>query len=1158
MKKSVGILRSIVLLVLVELVSLNSSKGQSQYDFDKLSIDDGLTSSSANSILQDKNGFIWIGTWNGLNRYDGKEVITYQPVFRDSSSLSNREITTLCEASDGIIWIGTSFGLSSLNPKTNIFTHYDFDYNVTAIFEDSEKKIWVGTSNSGLRLIDPQSGENTQYLDTESINHIYEDSRHEFWIATNYGLLNFNRQSKRFQRYLKNPRSHPRFINSYPYVEDIAESSDGFLWVASNNQGIFRLEIPMNRENLIVTDFTPTEGVRNVYALSANNIEFDQKGNLWIGTWGNGVYMYDARELNKKNGPRNVHVYRNSITDPFSLGGNDNISTIYADKQGQLWIASSVINITNINANGISRYNTQTFNNGILENTWVNCISSNKQGELWVGTQDGILIYDHKLQGYQKKSFVPNNLLNKSNERYPGSIKSILFDDDGNLWIGSDNAGVIFHPKQPNNEYSRNSTITLNQNTLPSIHTNDINQIIESKHLRNTVWIASNNNGLLKCERVNNHFNLQQFSSGNTKHSLSHYTIRAIAEDGEGRIWIGTQNGLNCLDPKTNTVQQFYYSENDINSINNNIINVIYVDSNDDIWIGSNSGINKVIFGTDSLNYKNIDFKSFSQNKFLNSEIIQNIVEDDHKNIWLGVYNGIVKFNIEQETVEEEVFVKEYSRVKIGRLSSCKQDDGSFLFGGGNGFLTFHPDNIGSKTDAPKVQLTNLMIFNKPVGIGDTIDHKILLKQSITYTDTLALSYKHKVVTLFFSIMDFNAPDKTEFAYYLDGFDKDWNFVKSRNSATYTDIPPGKYTFKVKGANSSGIWTAEPRELLIIISPPWWRTTIAYAALLILVIFTLFIIERRFILKLKERNALLVEKVKLEKEYELNDLKLHFFTNITHELRTPLTLILGPVEELAENKAAFGKHARNIELIEKNAKRLLRLINQLMEFRKVEKGKMNLEVQQIDIISVLVDVFDSFKGLANTKNIQFNLNHTDKSIWAEIDRDKFDKILFNLLSNAFKFTEVGGQVEINCGITNHDQCFFIEIKDTGIGIAEDMHEKIFERFYQINQRNTLSTGGIGLYLTKAFVDLHQGTINLLSEPGNGSCFRIEIPIKSALIQTSSNEFSEYEESRVFNEEITNHGQNEFQPAESVKENKSYILLAEDDLEMNEFLQTISL
>ncbi|MFA9391996.1 MAG: two-component regulator propeller domain-containing protein [Prolixibacteraceae bacterium] len=1147
-----------IYLILLFIVNFQLT-AQRKLDFEKLTMDNGLSSSSANAIIQDRNGFIWIGTWNGLNRYDGKEVKIYQPIFRDSSSLLNREITALLEDNDGIIWIGTSLGLSSLDPITDHFVHYNFNYLVTAIYQDNEKQLWIGTEQNGLFHFNERTQEFDHFLDNETIYVFLEDSRKEFWIGTNNGLINFNRQSKRYQRYLKNPRNRSGFNEQYPVVEDMKESKDGYLWVACSNEGVFRLKFPVDMEKVKVTDYTPRESAGKRNHLLPNHLEFDCKGNLWVGTWGNGVYMYNESDLQTEHWLGQTTNYRYSITNPYSLGGDDYIKEIYADKHGQVWIATSIISINNIIANGITRYNTQSFDDNLLKNSRISTLAHQRDGELWAGTNDGILCYEYQNQVYRLKKSYTNQQLNRSTDRVPEGINSILFDANENLWMGTLNAGLLFHPKQSDGNYHSDRVISLNASTSPTIFTNSVNQVAASKLIANAAWLATNQ-GLIFCRYNGKGLEVKRILSLNENNKLSHQMIRTVAEDENGLVWIGTQNGLDCYDPTANTIENFQYSLTNLNSINNNIINTIYVDGDNKVWVGTNSGINKAVIKTDSLNNRSISFKAFNENSYLNSEIILNIVEDDQKKLWLGVYNGIIKFDLESEKVENELFVKEYRRVSIERLSCCKQIDGSFIFGGGNGFLSFHPKEIGVTNDIPEVQLTNLMIFNKTVSIGDTINKQLVLNKSITYTDTIVLNHKQKVFSLFFSVMDFSAPEECEFAYILEGFDEDWNYVNARRSATYTDIPPGTYTFKVKGCNSSGVWNNVPRSLKIIISPPWWKTIWAYLVYVVIILGLLYFFKEYSIVEATEKGRLIIEHMKVEEEHRMNELKSQFFTDVTHEFRTPLTLILGPAKELMNNSKLDAYSSKQADLIKRNAHKLLQLVNQLMEFRKVEKGKMELMPIESDIIVLTEGLYESFKPMAESKAIDFKIICKQAEIRISVDQEKYEKIIYNLVSNAFKYTEDGGQITVRVDVeegTHENKVLIIQVSDTGIGIADEHKSRIFERFFQANQKRTQSTGGIGLYLTKALVELHGGTIEFESELGKGSLFKVRLPdnnenYRSSISFPTSNEETESldKANQEVDSEVSSDGM-----IKNADANAPCILIAEDDIDLNDFLVT---
>ncbi len=1160
--------RLILCLLVMFIWTMVSS--QNRLDFDVLSIDDGFSSSRANTIIQDRAGFIWVGTWNGLNRYDGYECVVHQPFVRDTNSLSNREVTSLFENKEGFIWIGTTFGLNRLNPMTNEIRVYPFNTRITSVYEDRKGNLWVGTEGDGLYRVDQVSGTKEQYLDKEIINAILEDSRNEFWLATNNGLLNLDRETQSYKRYFRRDQGSSDQVTEHQAVNCIVESEDGTLWAGLFSVGLVRIISNNDKDNLKFEFYSGNGHAREDGPQRITELAFDPIGNLWIGTWGNGLYLLEKGELLKLPDQVTFQRYIVDVNDPFSIEGNNHISSLFVDRKGTLWAGSSVINVANIANMGIERVNTRYIDDGQIVNHWIRSIGTDRFGNVWLGSSDGLMVFDKA-----NREIVSAKTFQKMLSAFLGtttaspSLVGVIPSFGGYTWVASEEYGLIVFPEGRPEELKNKTIRRFHHSSDPALPPSQISVIVPSKHHPNMLWIGTNNDGLVQCDFSGSQFRFRNYPGGTQPDGLSNQNVRTIVEDQDGLVWIGTQHGLNCFDPKTGKFRQYQYSAKDTNSINDNVINVIFEDSQGDLWIGSNAGLNRKREVEDSKGGKQVLFESYPDQAWVDNQIVMNILEDQHQYLWIGIYNGILKFDKNQGMVAFEFYNKTYQRIKILNNTAFKEESGHFLMGGGNGFLRFHPDSIQKKSKAPVVQITDLLLFNKSVQIARPVDGKVLLKKSVTYTDSLTFNYKQGVITFVFSAMDFISPDKTKYAYQLEGYDKDWNQVGSRNTATYTAIPPGNYIFRVKACNSMGVWSDEPRSIFIKIKPPFWKSTLAYLFYAGLVFGLLYFFKRYSIIQIKEKGRLMLEKVQYEKEHELNELKVHFFTNITHEFRTPLTLILGPLQEMMEQKGKFGVYAHNLELIQRNANRLLRLINQLMEFRKVEKGKTELLLQEVDVVLMLVEIYDSFHSLADSKNIDFSLQYSEPSIHAWLDLDKFDKVLFNLLSNAFKFTDEGGKVTIKAGYANGagtGNLFYIEIEDSGVGIPAEKKELVFERFYQINQKSVQSTGGIGLYLSKAFIELHNGKIELVSEVGQGSSFRILMPINlngqvNGLLQPGKTRpdkdhgIVEWVSSPVLQEDHQEEKIIELQVDELVSTDSSrpVILLAEDDLDMNEFI-----
>ena len=1135
------------LLLFIFIGCFSVCAAQINLDFDQLSMDDGLSSSRATAIIQDKLGFIWIGTWNGLNRYDGVTNKVYKPRYRDTTSLANKEILSLYEDSDGLIWIGTTAGLSALNPQTGQFKTYNLTGHITAIYEDRSHNLWIGTSGRGLKLLNRTTGQITTHLNGEYIRKIYEDTNNDFWLATYSGLVNFNRNNHQYKRYVHNRNSRSGYHSLY----DIAESPDGDLWVSSKYSGLFRVTYDKINKSVYERHYIPLKNSpRKNQGL--HQLVFDTYGNLWLGSEGNGVFMLSKLEQKKAADKATFQNFRNDVGKPFGLKGTDFISALFIDNLGTLWASSSVINKANILSHGIRRFDTQSLRKGKLVNNWVTTFAGNSRGELFVGSTDDILIYKIDKEQSPLVGSLPNHIFKKTLSRDVGAISAIKLDSLGNLCVGTNNSGCSLIKRKHLQQIKHLKEVQ----TTPLDHFDYsfINQIVISKFYANTTWVGTANKGLVKYQKGANA--IKRYSENTGKNRLSHNSVRVIIEDTEGYLWVGTHNGLNFIDPVTDKIKNFYFSAVDTSSINDNIINDIYEDVDGNIWVGTNSGINKI---TKEQEGRDLSFnvKSYPNLKKISNEIILNILEDNHRNIWVGIYNGLIKFSLDKEQVVHDYYLKEYSRVKIGRLSKWKDANGRFYFGGGNGFLMFHPDSIGKYSPEPRIQLTDFLLNNKTVELGQAHGKNNLLSKTITYTDTLVLSYKNNVFSFVFSLLDFNAPDMHKYGYLLEGFDNEWNNIQGRNVATYTDIPYGTYKFKVKGCNSSGIWSANTRELTVIILPPWWRTPTAYISYIIFIVLFGYYIYKRQVARIHKKNAAVLNQVHIKKEQELNDLKLQFFTNITHELRTPLSLILAPLEELMADKKLSKSGSLKLGLIKKSADRLLRLINQLMEFRKIENARMELHLQHANVVEVVTDVFDSFKSMANNKSIAYKLKTHNANLHAYVDSEKLQRILFNLLSNAFKFTEPKGAIAVNLGIVEGAEHYFIDVFDSGIGIADDKKERVFERFYQINEKNIGGTGGVGLYLTKAYVELHRGEIIIKDAVPKGTCFRVELPFKlnDNITETETVTVNESISEEVLTQQVEDVAENENLNKAESEGNKPYVLIAEDDVDMSEYLES---
>lgn len=1129
-------MKKLIALFLILFVGFQLG-AQTQLDFDKLSMEDGFSSNGANVILQDRKGFIWIGTWNGLNKYNGYKCKVYNPKYHDAATISNREVTELIEDYKGNIWIGTSSGLNCLNPETDEITRYEVRNRINTICEDSEHIIWVGTNNGGLYRVDPEIGEIKHYLNSETINDILEDSSNNLWLASHNGLLNFNRYTRGFVRFL--PSNKPNSI-SHKVAFSLAESKNGNLWVGTWGGGLNKIILHPNSDSIQFIQYHTSDRVGSLSSEVVHKMYYDQYDNLWMGTWAGGLNLLRPAEQLKNPQEAYFEVFQNNINDPYSIS-NNTISAILVDHNGELWVGADYINRTSIIDIGITRYKNELFENQILNLNYANSVAY-VDDKVVASTVGDIVVF--KSQNGQLKI---TNRISDLNYEYKGSYnyaRNVLSIDATNdkIIVGTEGGGVLIFDKKEFLNTPDPDFEFLTTNTNPSIPDYRVKVVKKSRKYPDTFWLGLMHDSFVKLTINKNSFDVKVYAAGSTDKNISDKNIRDICEDSDGMVWIGTQKGLNCFNPETETFEQFYYDLNNENTINDDVVNSVFEDSKNTIWVGTNSGLNKLVLDSDQNEKRTIKFQGYPQTKYLSNEIIQNIVEDENKNLWLGLFKGMVQFNTVSEKLVDEYFFKEFYNLGLLINSGTLTGNGSLVFGGTNGLLSFHPDSLLMNSSSPHVLITDVKIFND--GINKVYQD---LDKTVPYLNEVVFTHKDKILTFEFAALDFKNPKKNVYYYLLEGYDKQWNNIGTRNSATYTSLPAGDYTLKVKAVNSDGVRSEEPATLKIKIKPPWWKTYFAYIIYVIIVLGLLYFFKEYSIVQVKEKSKILLEKVKNEEYEKLNELKAQFFTDVTHEFRTPLTLILGPAKELSHMKDVPDYAVKQAGLIQRNAEKMLRLINQLMEYRKVAKGKMELYLQKCDITKLVNETYESFKPMSESKNVQLLLNIKQSEITAVVDIDKFEKIIYNLISNAVKYSKEGGKIVINVAMEEgvDSSNLIVKVEDTGIGIGAEHIDKIFNRFYQVNQGSMQSTGGIGLYLTKQFVEQHGGNITVESEPGKGSCFKISIPASG--LQPTINKTEEADQQQV--EVVENI------PTEETDKSlvKPSILVVEDDEDMNDFI-----
>ncbi|PTS98979.1 hybrid sensor histidine kinase/response regulator [Pedobacter sp. HMWF019] len=1032
--------------------------------FNQLMTKNGLSQNSIFAITQDYRGFMWYGSRFGLNRYDGHRFLLYKSIATDSNTLSDDYILSICSDAQHTLWVGTSNGLNKFNPITNSFKRIyipDTKKNtgtnaITTIYEDKERRLWIGTykglyllTNKKLTIFSPAASLGLRHpLLNNEILSIFEDHEGSFWIGTNKGLLCFRKHQREATVYIK---SGPNSISDNA-VTAIAEDNDKNLWFGTETGGLNLI----NKSSPGFKTFRHADGLNTGPIHNAiRKIIKTKSGELWIGTQ-EGLSILNPRS-------KTFTSYQHRKANAQSLNQNS-IYSIYEDRNGSIWIGTYYGGI-NVKYAYATRFKTWQYDEkspGLNHNV-ISSIIGDKNNNLWIGTEGGGLNYftsaTRKFSAYNYNYMDTTSL---------GSnlVKVLYRDKSDNLWIGTHGADLnLFNPAHNNFKHF----ITQEPNTRTTRA--EIVAILED-HNRD-LWVGSQT-GLKVYKKTGS--SLHSAALIPELRSLENKNVKVLFEDSKYNLWIATTTGLYLYTQKPSLLRYFKLMQGS-NSVNNNAnyINCIQEDSKGNIWIGLYyGGLCKYDVQKKSLT------ETFTTKDGLPNNNVVGILEDDHHQLWISTSNGLSKFNPSQNTFQTYTTSDGLAGDEFNYNSFFKATNGIMYFGGFNGLTYFHPDEIGKNNYVTPVIFTGLKLFNVPVVINSK-DH--LLNQDLGFTKKLTFHYDQNVFTIEFSLLNYIKSGKNKYAYKLEGINNDW--IESHTpSATYTNLPSGVYTLLVKGANNDGVWS-KPVGMQIEILPPLWKTWWAYCLYTILLGIIVFFITRFFYL----RGLLL-------KDEELHQIKLNFFTNVSHEIRTHLTLIMAPVEKLIENESHDQRIMKPLMSIKSNANRLLKLVSELMDFRKAETKHLKLKVAPYDLIEFLTEICGSFYILSSKKNIEFSFEHDNGPVIMYFDKVQMEKVFFNLLSNAFKFTLEGGKITIS--LQQKKDQVQVSIIDTGSGIAPQYLEQLFVNYFQVDDHSIQNTGyGIGLALAKTITELHNGTIEVTSkpatsdQPGN-TCFNITL------------------------------------------------------------------
>lgn len=1102
--------------------------------FKHLNYEQGLSNSTVEAITQDNRGFIWLGTRDGLNLYDGYRMTVFRNIKGDATSISDGYITCLYTDKQNTLWVGTINGLNRYNPATKSFTSFlkkagdagSISGNtINCITEDADSNLWICT-DKGLDLLNRSTGKFTHATglpgNGSNVNYLLQDKYKTIWIATADGLVNYNPATKTFTTKLKDANLDIRFIQ-----QDFA----GKLWMGTKGRGLLVLNTGGSYTTYQHNDNDPGS-LGNDQVLS---LLCDKAGRIWVGTINGGLNLFDSVTGRFTN-------YTYQPAKSYSLSQRT-ISAVYEDRQGNFWVGThrGGVNLYSPGAKKFDVYRQEVSGNSLSYND-VKCFEEDHAGRIWVGTDGGGLnLFNQQQQ--QFKAY--RRHVNDNSSLASDAIMDITEDRQNRLWIATWGGGLnLMNPETGTFMAFKNNPAN------PAAISSDFVQSTYQDSKGN-LWIGTYFGGLNRFDPATRTFKrVVADPKGKTK--LLGNNIVAINEDNEGNLWIGTDDGgLNCLKLRTQSFEHYFEKESKKPDLR-----VIFTDHKGDVWVGQ-SGLYKY-------DKQNNTFKLYTNKAGLNHDFIKGITEDNQSNLWISTSNGLVKLNPANGQTEQFNTSDGLQGMEFEANAYMKTRRGQLFFGGINGFNAFYPQDIKSNPYVPPVFITGFQIFNKEIIPGAKNSP---LKQDISQTTELQLTYRQSSVTFDFAALNYLSPENNRYAYRLKGFNNTFNYTNS-HTATYTNLDPGEYTFNVKAANNDGVWNETGKSIHFIISPPWWLTWWFRVLLLLIVTGAVYALMRY-------RQNLRLRHLEEEKREELHQLQLQFFTNISHEFRTPLTLLLGPLETFLSS-GIHPEQNRTYQLMHRNATRLMNLINELMDFRKAESGVLKLNVTPVNITAFMDEITDEFHLWAEQKQINFTLQNsliTDKEVY--FDRQLLEKILLNLLNNAFKYTNDGGEINVKLffnpaeftpsyqnelKVTNTYQAkksMYILVADTGIGISAESIEHLFQRYYRITSSHLGS--GIGLAFVKTLTLLHKGCINVYSERNKGTEILITLPIDESDYITG--ERWENDNKPVLLESVNT----EWDQSAAIEHNSAaavadaaskYILLVEDNTELRTFLKEI--
>jgi ligand-binding sensor domain-containing protein/signal transduction histidine kinase/CheY-like chemotaxis protein len=1054
------------------------AQGNQESRVKKYGIKDGLSQAVVNSISQDNQGLMWFATEDGLNRFDGYSFKNYKNDPDNPKTLADNFIQNIFRDSEGSFWVSSRKGLHHFDESREQFTLYQHavtgqevtspQNDVSFITEGRAGNLWVAWYGAGFASFDkktkiftPYNPRNLKGLSSTQTIVLHEDKFGWLWVGTQNGGLNVYRvtNGKVVERneLLSNTDAIPS-----SNIRCFAEDASGNIWIGTSS-GLVVYKRQANQFHTF--DFKTLAGQHgNIFSLL-----IDHQENLWVGMQGVGLFLLDLRQFVDR--PLEQAAFRHiEVLRDYDIS-RCTVQSLYEDKDGNLWLGTfgEGIYMKSSAEERFTKIQTRQFFKTASNVVQYHAVTYDENGFLWLGTE-GNGIYKSKLNGEVVHHYTADG---RATSLTDNSVQCALRDRSNNLWFGTYSKGIF--------RYDAHHDSFVNY-TYKGQHTgsgaNDVRALFEDAG--GNIWVGTNRGGLCQIDK-----NAQTYGNPPGINSiLMDGDIRAIEEGRHGKFWIGLYgDALYEFDARSKKASQLFYATEKTSGLTSNVVFALRNDHHDKLWIGTGGG------GLYAYDYKTKALTHYDEKAGLGNNTVYAILVDNSNSLWMGTNKGLTKYEQDKQrfTNFDANDGLQEGQFNVG-AAAYNDIAGYMCFGGTMGVNVFYPERVMRDLKEPEVLISAFELFNKPIEVNEKNDSEFVLDQVISQTQHITLSHDQSVFTFEFVGLNYSYPEKNQYAYMLEGLDDDWNYVGHQRSATYRYLPAGDYTFKVKASNEDNTWGDHYASIDITVLPPFYRTWWAYSfyfAMSLAIGGTVFMIRRKQD-RLKKR--LKIEKAQRKRERQRVREKLSFFTEVSHEFRTPLTLIIGPLEEMV-NQESNPSTVRKLKLVNRNAHKLLSLINKLLEYRKIESGHVTLKVSEENIVAFLEEIHITFKDLAVQKNIDFVLNTPEPSARVWFDTERMEMAVTNILSNAFKYIGQGNQISITL-LENADK-MVVQIKDNGLGIPEKHLYNIFHWFYKGTDAGPMSSG-IGLALARKILHLHHGEITVESKEGQGSTFNIEL------------------------------------------------------------------